>query len=126
MLYSASHLVRARRMVLLSLCSRIARCVPTRKGSRSPFVAVHLRLRRRVDNGDVELRDLADWEQENLTLLENGTMLCRTNHAVAAYGHGTLRHDDESIEIGGSTGGVSRLLLDNYAEPNVYSFLSRR
>ena len=46
-------------MVLLSLCSRIARCVPTRKGSRSPFVAVHLRLRRRVDNGDVEFRDLA-------------------------------------------------------------------
>ena len=45
---------------------------------------------------------------------------------MAAYGHGTLRHDDESIEIGGSTGGVSRLLLDNYAEPNVYSFLSRR
>ena len=83
-------------------------------------------LRRRVDNGDVGFRDLADWEQENLTLLENGTMLRRTNHAVAAYGHGTLRHGDESIENGGSTGGVTRLLLDGYAEPDVYSFLARR
>ena len=45
---------------------------------------------------------------------------------MAAYGHGTLRHGDETIEIGGSTGGVTRFLLDGYAEPDVATFLARR
>ena len=39
---------------------------------------------------------------------------------------GTLRRDDgETIEIGGSTGGITRFLLDGYAEPDVDSFLAR-
>ena len=46
---------------------------------------------------------------------------------MAAYGHGTLRRDDgETIEIGGSTGGMTRFLLDGYAEPDVDSFLRKR
>ena len=52
---------------------------------------------------------------------------CRTNEAVAAFGHGTLRRDDgETIEIGGSIGGVTRFLLDGYVEPDVASFLAGR
>ena len=42
---------------------------------------------------------------------------------MAAFGHGTLRQGGESIEIGGSTGGVTRFLLDGYAEPDVAAFL---
>ena len=59
-------------------------------------------------------------------MLEDGSLLRRTNDAVAAYGHGTLRHGDETVEIGGSTGGVTRFLLDGYAEPDVATFLARR
>ena len=83
-------------------------------------------LRRRLDRGEADLRHLASWEQQNLQMLEDGSLLRRTNHAVAAYGHGTLRHGDETVEIGGPTGGVTRFLLDGYAEPDVATFLARR
>ena len=84
-------------------------------------------LRRRVDRGQVDIHDLEDWEQENLRRLQDGSLLRHTNEAVAAYGHGTLRRDDgETIEIGGSTGGITRFLLDGYAEPDVDSFLRKR
>ena len=83
-------------------------------------------LRRRLNQGEVEERHLESWQRKNLQMLEDGSLLLRTNEAVAAYGHGTLRHGDETLEIGGSTGGVSRFLLDGYAEPDVATFLGRR
>ena len=84
-------------------------------------------LRRRLDRGQVDIRDLERWEHENLRRLQDGSLLRHTNEAVAAYGHGTLRRDDgETIEIGGSTGGITRFLLDGYAEPDVDSFLRNR
>ena len=82
-------------------------------------------LRRRLDRGEVDIRDLEHWEQENLRRLQDGSLLRHTNEAVAAYGHGTLRREDgASIEIGGSTQGVTRFLLDGCAEPDVDSFLA--
>ena len=83
-------------------------------------------LRRRLDRGDVDECHLDWWQKKNLQMLEDGSLLLRTNEAVAAYGHGTLRQGDETVEIGGSTGGVSRFLLDGYAEPDVATFLARR
>ena len=83
-------------------------------------------LRRKLDRGQVEERELARWERENLRKLEDGSLLRRTNEAVAAFGHGTLRRGGESIEIGGSTGGVTRFLLDRKNEPDVASFLAGR
>ena len=83
-------------------------------------------LRRRLEEGKVLEQDLAWCERENLRKLEDGSLLQRTNEAVAAYGHGTLRHGDERLEIGGSTGGVTRFLLDGYTPPDVSAFLSRR
>ena len=84
-------------------------------------------LRRKLDRGQVEERELAWWERENLRKLEDGSLLRRTNEAVAAFGHGTLRrHGGESLEVGGSTGGVTRFLLDGNAEPDVASFLAGR
>ena len=81
-------------------------------------------LRRRVDLGEVKVRHLPWWEQQDLQMLEDGSLLSRTNKAVAAYGHGTLRREDgASIEIGGSTQGVTRFLLDGCVEPDVDSFL---
>ena len=66
------------------------------------------------------------WDKKNLQMLEDGSLLRRTNEAVAAFGHGTLRHGNERVEIGGSTGGVTRVLLDGYAEPDVDTFLRRQ
>ena len=61
-------------------------------------------------------------------MLNDGTLLERTNDAIMAYGHGTLRsaHGDEELEIGGSTGGLSRCLLDGYLEPDLASFLAKK
>ena len=83
-------------------------------------------LRRKLEWGQVDERHLDWWERENLQKLEDGSLLRRTNEAVAAFGHGTLRQGDERVEIGGSTGGVTRFLLDGYAEPDVATFLARR
>ena len=84
-------------------------------------------LRLRLDRRQVNYDDLERWEKENLRRLEDGSLLRHTNDAVAAYGHGTLRRDDgETMEIGGSTGGITRFLLDGYAEPDVATFLGRR
>ena len=84
-------------------------------------------LRRRLDNKQVEFRHLASWEQHNLHMLENGSLLDRTNEAILAYGHGMLRSADgnDTLEIGGSTGGMSRYLLDGYEEPDLATFLAK-
>ena len=82
-------------------------------------------LRRKLDRGQVEKRQLQPWEKDNLRRLQNGSLLRRTNDAVAAYGHGTLRREDgATLDIGGSTHGVTRFLLDGCAEPDVDSFLA--
>ena len=83
-------------------------------------------LRRRLEDGKVKLRDLDWWQQQNLQALQDGSLLTKTNHAIAAYGHGTLCTTDETLEIGGSTGGITRFLLDGYEEPDVNTFLARR
>ena len=84
-------------------------------------------LRRRLDNKQVEFRHIASWEQHNLHMLENGSLLDRTNEAILAYGHGMLRSADgnDTLEIGGSTGGMSRYLLDGYEEPDLATFLAK-
>ena len=84
-------------------------------------------LRRKLETGQVAERDLERHEQENLRKLQDGSLLRRTNEAIAAFGHGTLRGvGGERLEIGGSTGGVTRCLLDGHAEPDVASFLAGR
>ena len=77
-------------------------------------------LRRKLETGQVAERDLERHEQENLRKLQDGSLLRRTNEAIAAFGHGTLRGvGGERLEIGGSTGGVTRFLFDGHAEPEV-------
>ena len=85
-------------------------------------------LRRRLDRGELERRHLSGSQQQNLAMLDDGTLLERTNDAIAAYGHGKLRspHGDEKLEIGGSTGGLSRYLLDGYQEPDLATFLAKK
>ena len=84
-------------------------------------------LRRRLERGQVAIHDLDLWDQENLRRLEDGSLLRQTNEAVAEYGHGTLRREDgQTLQIGGSTRGVTRFLLDGCDEPDIDSFLAGR
>ena len=85
-------------------------------------------LRRRLDKGELDTHHLTGPQQQNLAMLEDGTLLERTNEAISAYGHGKLRspHGAEELEIGGSTGGLSRYLLDGYQEPDLATFLSKK
>jgi len=82
-------------------------------------------LQRRLDEGTITRCQLAGWERRNLTKLQDGSLLQIRNQAVATYGHGTLRFQNgEVLEIGGSTGGFTRVLLDSHQEPDVATLLS--
>ena len=83
-------------------------------------------LNRRLELGQIDEDDLEWWQRENLRKLADGSLLRRTNNAVAAFGHGTLRRGDDTMHIGGSTGGVTRFLLDGHTEPDVDAFLAGR
>ena len=51
------------------------------------------------------------WLQE----LNNGNLYKKYNEATKKYGHGRLLYPDGThVDIGGSTGGVTRRALDNY------------
>ena len=58
-----------------------------------------------------------------LPLFRDGTLLRRANDAIFSFGHGRLRdaHDRE-LDIGGSTGGVARSLIDGPAQPSTDAF----
>ena len=50
---------------------------------------------------------------------DSGVLLKKYNRAIADYGHGRLRFDaGDHLDIGGSTGGVSRRLIDGYVTPD--------
>ena len=83
-------------------------------------------LHRRLEQGRIHEDDLEEWQRENLRKLADGSLLRRTNNAVAAFGHGMLRRGDDTMHIGGSTGGVTRFLLDGHTEPDVDAFLAER
>ena len=83
-------------------------------------------LHRQLEQGQIDEDDLEEWQHENLRKLADGSLLRRTNNAIAAFGHGMLRRGDDVMHIGGSTGGVTRFLLDGHSEPDVDAFLAGR
>ena len=65
------------------------------------------------------------WQRDLLERWDSGELLRELNNAVAAWGHGRLRSaDDEHLDIGGGTGGVSRRLIDGWVPPDWREFLS--
>ena len=83
------------------------------------------KLKRGLDKGTVNEEELSKRQHSLLDDLRNGSLRDRTNTAVLAYGHGTLRRaDGQTLAIGGSTGGTTRHLLDGNTEPDVEAFLS--
>ena len=82
-------------------------------------------LKRRLDDGKVQKQELSEREHSLLADLMDGTLRERTNTAILAYGHGNLRRaDGQTLAIGGSTGGLTRRLLDGKKETDVEAFLS--
>ena len=88
-----------------------------------------VKLTEKLRDGRLDEFDLDFWQRRNLDMLLNGKLLERTNHAVQAYGHGTVRRPhggEEALQIGGSTGGTSRELLDDFTGHDVQAFLDGR
>jgi len=77
--------------------------------------AQHLASRRRAGR--------TRFSKEDKQLLEdydNGNLLRQANDATKASGHGRLRNSDGTFQdIGGSTGGLARTVLDNWEPPDL-------
>ena len=64
-------------------------------------------------------------ECELLEQFVRGELRKMANDAVIAHGHGRLRAADGSfLDIGGSTGGIVRKLLDSFAPPSPEKFFT--
>ena len=84
------------------------------------------RLKQRVDDCSKSGRDasqlaqgFSSHQQRLLERLESGELLWRMNSAVGKWGHGRLETPDgHCVEIGGSTGGLTRELVDEWKPPS--------
>ena len=101
-----------------------------------------LRLAQQRDNHSDRLRDAAQLVQQAgtsegppwfnshqrnlLSRYDSGELREEMNKAVTAWGHGSLRSaDGRTLDIGGSTGGLSRRIIDDWVEPNWEEFLTQ-
>ena len=70
--------------------------------------------------GSGRWRKLTSHEEKQIRRLNDGSLRRERNRAVQAWGHGTLvKADGTPVEIGGSTGGLTRELLDGCQRPHV-------
>ena len=90
------------------------------------------RLKQRVDDCSKSGRDasqlaqgFSSHQQRLLERLESGELLWQMNSAVGKWGHGRLESPDGAhfVYIGGSTGGLSRELLDKWQPPSFLDFV---
>ena len=62
-------------------------------------------------------------QQEVLKLYKSGWLLQEANRLTLISGHGRLKRADDTFEdIGGSTGGFLRTVLDDWAPPDLKDF----
>ena len=70
------------------------------------------------------IRGLTPRQTDLLERYDSGTLLEELNGAIAAWGHGRLRSEaGEHLDIGGSTGGGSRRIIDGWTPPDWREFL---
>ena len=61
---------------------------------------------------------------EVLQLWDSGFLLTDMRKTIAEFGHGRLQNlVGDTLDIGGSTGGGSRRIIDNWVPPNWRDFL---
>ena len=62
-------------------------------------------------------------QQQVLKEYESGELRRKANNLTMKSGHGRLKREDESfVDIGGSTGGFVRTVLDDWEPPDVADF----
>jgi hypothetical protein len=67
---------------------------------------------------------VTSWQWYMLQRWDSGELLRKYNNAIAALGHGRLRSAHGALlDIGGSTGGESRRLIDGWVPPDWREFL---
>ena len=77
-------------------------------------------LRRRLETGSLRENSLSETEEFLLKQLNNGTLLRKANDSIIAFGHGTLKDENgRVVHLGGSTGGTTREVLDNFQQPSL-------
>ena len=98
-----------------------------------------IRMRRKAEKAEAKARfkeaerlaqqpvwPRASYQKDLVAQNESGELLEKMNKAVAAWGHGSLRSaDGRTLDIGGSTGGLSRRIIDDWVEPNWEEFLTQ-
>ena len=77
------------------------------------------------ESGSSEMRQrLSSRQTVLLEQYESGRLMKELNEAKVAWGHGCLWSEDGvKLEIGGSTGGGSRRIIDHWAPPDCQEFL---
>ena len=79
-----------------------------------------LRLAEKYDALNKRKKWLSDEQHALLAKLHDGTLLQEANRLTKISGHGRLkRTDGTSVDIGGSTGGLTRAVLYNWTPPNL-------
>jgi len=82
-------------------------------------------IQRRLDDDKLKHQNLREADMKLLVNLHNGNLLEWANSAIIAFGHGSVRRaDGATAAIGGSTGGITRRLLDGHQACDVNDFLS--
>ena len=68
---------------------------------------------------------LTEQQMEEVNLYKSGFLLKNANDLTLRSGHGTLRRpgDGVGLEIGASTGGIVREILENWEDPDPKHFL---
>ena len=62
-------------------------------------------------------------QQAVLQEYQSGELRTQANRLTLISGHGRLKHEDLSfVDIGGSTGGFVRTVLDDWEPPDLWSF----
>ena len=69
-------------------------------------------------------RPFTDRQLEVLDQYRSGWLRKEANRLTLTSGHGRLKREDESfVDIGGSTGGFVRIVLDDWGPPELTDFL---
>ena len=82
------------------------------------------RLQQRIKGkGKGEARPLNPRQLRILEEYQSGELRKQANHLTKISGHGRLKKEDHSfVDIGGSTGGFVRLVLDDWEPPDLAEF----
>ena len=79
-----------------------------------------VRIQRQKGKGEGKGKWLDSKKRELIDKLKDGTLVREANRLAKESGHGRiLRSDGSFVQIGGSTGGIVRTILNDWTPPDV-------